>query len=365
MKKVAFYVADFSGGGAERVLINFANTLVSFGYIVDFVVTRLKGDYQHLLRSEINVVNLNAISEKKSVFPLANYLKQNKPNVLISTLTQCNQVAVLAKLLSFSSVKLILREANSFFGRRVHKSKWKVLIERIRLRLIYQWANEIIANSIGSASDLEKALFFKKGKVRLILNPVNFQKIIELSHGSINENINSFLNSHGKSKVFLGIGRLEQSKGFDNLIKSFAKLKTDKAVLIILGEGGLRNELEQLCTSLSINDRVLLAGFTKNPYSVLKKADCFVLSSHFEGMPNVLLEALTLRIQIIATKCPHGPEEILENGMLGKLVKVNDTESLTEAMSQVLKGDFTKEVDDEFFEIYAIQKVTKDLIQLF
>jgi glycosyltransferase involved in cell wall biosynthesis len=137
--------------------------------------------------------------------------------------------------------------------------------------------------------------------------------------------------------VILGVGRLTPQKDFASLIRAFAKLRATRPCrLVILGEGELRNALTELATSLGVADDFALPGFVTNPYAYMAKAGLFVLSSAFEGSPNVLIEALGVGAPLVATDCPYGPREILEGGRHGPLVPVGDVDALTAAMKETL-----------------------------
>jgi glycosyltransferase involved in cell wall biosynthesis len=138
--------------------------------------------------------------------------------------------------------------------------------------------------------------------------------------------------------VILGAGRLGSQKGFDILLQAFAAMTGNhQARLIILGEGNHRRDLEGLARALNVADRVLMPGFQSDFYAWLARADLFVLSSRWEGSPNVLTEALALGVPSVSTDCPSGPREVLDNGRYGPLVPVDDADQLCRAMEQTLE----------------------------
>ena len=140
-----------------------------------------------------------------------------------------------------------------------------------------------------------------------------------------------------ETPVILSVGRLTHEKDYFTLIKAFARLATRRSCrLIILGEGGLRKELEGLVADLKLTDRVSLPGWVENPFAYMSRASLFVLSSIYEGLPTVLLEALACGCPCVSTDCPAGPAEILEDGRVGPLVPVGDETALAEAMGRVL-----------------------------
>ncbi|MGL5053560.1 MAG: glycosyltransferase, partial [Cetobacterium sp.] len=147
-----------------------------------------------------------------------------------------------------------------------------------------------------------------------------------------------------KDSYILAVGRLEETqKDFTTLLKAYSLIKdlVDEK-LYILGDGRHKNKLENLVVDLGIEDKVLFLGFKSNPYCWIKKASLFVHSSKFEGLPTVLIEALILRTPIVATDCPTGPREILEDGKNGALVNVGDVEKLSEKILQIIKNEDIK-----------------------
>jgi glycosyltransferase involved in cell wall biosynthesis len=138
--------------------------------------------------------------------------------------------------------------------------------------------------------------------------------------------------------VLVAVGRLHHQKGFDVLIRAFAQVRRRiPCKLLILGEGILEQELQRLIESLGLTEDAQLAGFQENPYNYMAHAAAFVLSSRYEGFGNVLVEALALGTPVVSTRCPVGPEEILEEGKTGILVPPEDELALAEAILRVLQ----------------------------
>ena len=139
----------------------------------------------------------------------------------------------------------------------------------------------------------------------------------------------------------MAIGRLEETqKDFTSLIKAYSLIeKNIKEKLYIIGEGRHKDNLIKLCEELNIKDRVIFLGFKENPYPWLREASLFIHSSKFEGLPTVMVEALILEKLIIATNCPTGPKEILDNGKNGILVEVGDIKELAISIEKLLKSN--------------------------
>ena len=151
---------------------------------------------------------------------------------------------------------------------------------------------------------------------------------------------------HQNIPVIISVGRLSKEKGFDILIKAFEKVQKDiDCRLVIIGDGPLKDELEELADELGIAEMVWMPGYDANPYKYVSKADVFVLSSFFEGLPNTLIEALAVGTPCVATSCKSGPKEILLDGEGGYLVDVGDDDAMAEALLKTLtEPEKTKEM---------------------
>ena len=152
-----------------------------------------------------------------------------------------------------------------------------------------------------------------------------------------------------KIPVIISVGRLSKEKNFELLIKSFNKFREKfNSKLIILGDGPEKKHLNELISNLNLTKDCYLPGFVKNPYDYMKLSSLFILTSHYEGLPNVLIEAQACEIPIISTNCKYGPKEILLNGKAGILVPVNNEQKLIKAMIKIFTSP---ELKEEFIDI--------------
>jgi glycosyltransferase involved in cell wall biosynthesis len=134
----------------------------------------------------------------------------------------------------------------------------------------------------------------------------------------------------------LAVGRLSRQKDFPTLLRAFASRRHRSARLMILGEGSERPGLEALVKSLGLTAEVALPGFVENPFAYMARAGVFVLSSAWEGMPGVLIQALACGAPVVATDCESGPREVLQDGRVGRLVPVGDASALAQAIDSTL-----------------------------
>jgi len=203
----------------------------------------------------------------------------------------------------------------------------------LNLKLISE-ANLIISNAEKLEEEL-RDLGFPKKKLTTIYNGIDFEDMQNRATEKI-DNKYQFLYCDDVLRI-ISIGRLTRQKDYGTLIKSFKKIcESLEARLIILGEGEMRQELERIAHECGVRDNVHLIGWVKNPYSHLKRSDIFVLSSLWEGFPNVIIEALGCGVPVISTDCPTGPNEIITNEENGILIPIHNWEAMADSIIRVL-----------------------------
>jgi len=360
IKKIAFFLPDLRTGGAERVFVQLANSLSDQGYSVDLLVAQNEGDLFSLVNSNIQILAFSQAKKTKlslllsSLTGLYRYIKHNKPDVVFSTITGANLVTAFIKLLlPKRSTKFILREASS-----VHNSG---LAYRCLSRMLYPQSDGVIAGSNGVMEDLVRYYRVSKTKAFFIRNPLDITLIRRQAKEKV---VHPWLLNNDGSLI-VSVGRLTAAKDFVTLIKAFKLIRDERASkLIIIGEGECRETLEEKVTELGLQKYVDFLGFQENPYPFVLRADLFVLSSQWEGFPNVILEALALGRNVVSTDCHAGPAEIL-SGIGGcNLVPVGDPEKLSNAILEKLNEKLdTREADDRLQE-YDIKTVSQRYIEL-
>lgn len=333
--RVALFVPSMRGGGAQRMMARLAGGIIERGYQVDLVLLKAEGPYLSELHPEVNVVALGSRRVLTSVSPLARYLKRSRPSAMLSAMRDTNIVALWSKRLTRAKTRLVVREANTLSVSAAGAVSIRGRLLPWLARRFYPWADEIVAVSEGVARDLQRSTGIAPGRISVLQNPVVTPDITSRAA----EPAGHDWLAHNGPPVILGVGRLAPQKDFDTLIRAFARLREQTAArLIILGEGPLRGELESLAARLGIADDVAMPGFVRNPYSWMSRAAVFVLSSRWEGFPNVLVESMACGTPVVSTDCPSGPSEILENGAWGPLVPMGDKNALAEAIASTLRN---------------------------
>ena len=334
MSSVAIFLTYLRGGGVERVIINLARGFVEQGLSVDLVLVRKEGDFLSLVPPEVRVVNLEGKRLISSVPALVRYLKENKPVAMLSAMQDINLVALWSRRLAGVSTRVVVSVHNTVSQESQNSTQLKRRIAPYLARKFYPWADGIVTVSQGSADDLMH-LGLSSERIQVIYNPVVTPELFEKAK----ELIEHPWFEPGSPPVILGVGRLEKQKDFPTLIRAFAQVKQQRpARLMILGEGKDRPELEALVQELGLDHDVALPGFVANPFAYMASSAIFVLSSLYEGLPTVLIEAIAVGTRVVSTDCPSGPAEILENGRYGKLVGVGDIKGMAEAIVSTLEN---------------------------
>jgi glycosyltransferase involved in cell wall biosynthesis len=240
-----------------------------------------------------------------------------------------------AKRLARARTKFILRPGTTFSqrlaGKRNALRRW---LTYHKLRPLFREADGVIAVSRGVADDIANITKIPRERIHVIGNPTVTPELPALSRAPVTH---AWFNPV-TVPVILGIGGLRRSKDFPTLVRAFAVVRRQHpARLMILGRGGRREALLKLARELHVDEDVQLPGFVSNPYAYLAKASVFVLSSLWEGSPNVLIEALAVGTPVVATDCPSGPRDILQGGRYGALVPPGDAGALAEAIMLTLR----------------------------
>lgn len=346
LNKIIFFLPTLGGGGAERTVIQLANNLVQQGRSVDVVVcdiTGVKGTLLPEVDPQIQLIDLSCGRVANAIFPLKKRLQAADYDVLVATQTHTNIIAALAKRLAKSQARLILREVSTPSKNMKLQGAVKWLLKTL-VNMTYPSASQVVCVSQGVMEDFREYYAYNKNNLVTIYNPVIDDTYVEKLQVPIEHRF-----FQPENKVILAVGRLTEAKNFGFLIRSFKALHDQhpETRLIILGEGELRGELEQLVRDLSLSDVVDLPGFDPNPYAYFKYAELFVLSSNWEGLPGVLIQALASKIKVVSTNCPSGPMEILANAKFGLLVECNDQAGMTAAMQQAIFGAYVTYDDTE------------------
>lgn len=351
-KHIALFVYALSGGGAQRRVLTLANGFAARGHEVDMVVVRGGGVLERELHPNVRLVALDRTGRLESrvvalgrsrgvrtfasIPALARYLRRNQPDVLLSGASHANLVAVAAWRLARLPIALVLRASNHPSGNLAPFPPVQRLVRlwmRALARRFYPAADHVIAVSHGVARELQGLTGLPPERITVVYNPMWGP---DLERRLAEPLAPEALPADGRPLI-LGCGTFKLQKDFPTLIDAFARLVRERpARLVLLGDGPLRAALQARVRALGLERDVLFPGFVGNPLPWMRRASVFVLSSMWEGLPGVLIEAMAAGCPVVSTDCPSGPREILEDGRFGPLVPVGDAEALARAIGRVL-----------------------------
>ncbi|WP_312902830.1 glycosyltransferase [Chryseobacterium taichungense] len=332
MKKISviFILPDLETGGAERIVTTIANHLSRDRFEPKILLLRKQGGYLNFLNEDVEIIDINTERIRHSLKPILAEIYRRKPDIVFSGYGEVNAyLSLFIKL--FPRTKFIARETNV-----VTKH-----VTRKEIKFFYNFYNNyhrIIAQSDDMMKDLIKNFRIKSDKIVKINNPVDFDFIEDKMASS--QKPENFKYNY---KNVVAIGNLSPRKGFDNLLKVFSRLKNENILLHILGDGKDREMLHQMKDFLGLKN-VIFHGRQENPYEFLKYADLFVLSSRYEGFPNVLLEAGACGTYSLANNCPGGINEIIQNTINGEISDIEDHERFSQEILRILHQNYDKEV---------------------
>lgn len=323
--KILFVISSLTSGGAERVLTTLANYWASKKMDV-CIYTPSSQDVFYALNENIKLLS----TPKRIKNPVLNFfhtlynirqaIKTEQPDIVISFMDRVNIFTLIASIGLKSPV--IISERNYYDNLKI--KHWKFL-----RRATFPLSDGMV---VLSHYDYEKYSFVKNK--RIILNPLDTYSLPSVK-------------LEDKENLLIAVGSLTKQKGFDMLIKALSGIDLTNWKCYIIGEGPERAVLTSLIEYHNLTENVLLIGKKNNIYDYFTKASIFVLSSRYEGYPNVLAEAMAHGCSCVAFDCLTGPSEIISDGQNGYLVEANNIDKLREIIVKVLASP---NIRTDFFE---------------
>jgi glycosyltransferase involved in cell wall biosynthesis len=325
--KISILTHDISGGAFTNLCIALVRGFQELG--VDCQLVLLYASDAELIKyADIPIVTLNVKRTTFSLPATIRYLKEYQPDVLLPMPWYFNIVAVWAKYLAGAKTKVILGEHNiiSLEASVEHRDKLHLRFLPILMRYTYPHGDALVGVSKDTITDLVETLKIAADiPMQVILNPIDPERVQRLAQ--VPTEHPWFDNA--EIPTIVTAARLAKQKQLDGLLRAFAQVvKVKPARLLILGEGPLRGELEQLCQELGIADSVAMPGYESNPYRYMAKADLFVLASAWEGCPIALQEAMAAGAAVVVTDAPGGMKDVVESGKYGRMVPTGDADAL-------------------------------------
>jgi glycosyltransferase involved in cell wall biosynthesis len=398
-RRIALLLPNLAGGGAEACMLRTAEALLRRGFTIDLVLCERTGPLLAEVPAGARVIELPRVPMpvaralalaadpaglRSMLAPvllawrpakhlphlpgLVRYLRAERPDALFAAMSVPNLLAVWARRLAGVPTRVLVSEHNTLSAMIGGSRRWR---DRYLPRLIgraYGQADGIVTVSNGVADDLARQSGLPRARIVTVYNPVVTPELAAMASQPVPHRW--FLPA--APPVVLGVGSLSARKDFLTLVRAFASLRAGRDCrLVILGEAASPKKTEEqraalmgLAASLGVAADVDLPGFVANPFAYLARASVFVLSSAFEGLPSVLIEALACGCPVVSTDCPSGPAEILANGRFGALVPVGDDGAMAVAIAATLDRPIAAATLRERAAMFSVDRAVDRYVDL-
>ena len=359
----AFFLPNLCGGGVAPAMLALAAELTDRGHRVDLVLCRRRGPYLEQVPDSVQVFELR----RSVLFPvhvlaaaprdvpglllnsawsrrpfitlpylqeLVRYLRRERPVTLLAAKETANLAAIWAAGVAGTSTRIVISVRNHLPSELAHRARGGPLFLKPVIRRNYRRADAWVATSNGSANALSEFADLPRREIVTIYSGVVNAELVKKAGEHVDHHPWFQPNS---PPVILGVGRLEMQKDFALLLRAFTRIREERrARLVVLGEGTLRTDLEALARDLGIDSDLAMPGFVQNPFSWMARAAVLAVSSAWEGLSLVIIQALAVGCPVVSTNCRSGPAEILDGGAYGRLTPVGDSGALARAIVATL-----------------------------
>ncbi|MDC3062397.1 glycosyltransferase [Candidatus Pelagibacter sp.] len=364
LKKKNITIFNFSliGGGTEYMLSVLFNKLIEFkDHNINMVTCQNSGHYVEKINDKNKLFSLEKKRVIFSILSLTNFLKKNNINIIFTSMTHTNVVAILIKFFFIRKLKVIIRESNTISIKLNQTKNFKSIILNFLVKNIYNSADIIIAPTKVIKDDLIANYGTREDKIKIIPNPYDFKNILFKSKENVNKNEKILL----RQPFILSVGRLNPQKNYELLFKIFNDIvkykKFTNIKLYILGEGRDKKKLKNLINKMGLKKSIYLLGFKKNPYKYMKKCKLFILSSKYEGHSNVLVHSQILNNKILASNAYGANKEILRNN--GEIFVNNDPSDIAKQAIRIIslkkRPNDIKDLNNRFSEEKIVSRFSE------
>jgi len=348
-RHLALYLYGPMDGGAPRRVLTLSHEFARRGHRVDLVMVRSRGPVEAQISPLVRVVALGSrgtswqgvgmqrrLEVPLRVPALVRYLRRERPDALLAGANSVHISALVAHSLARVDTRLVLRVASHVSGFSQNEMRRSRPLLPLLTRMLYPRADAIICVAQDVAEDLAQLVSIPPERITTLPNPVVSRDL----RARAAQPVDHPWFASGEPPVVLAAGRLVPQKDFPTLIRAFARVRAKRAArLVILGGAKFeqrRQKLQELARALGVGEDVALPGLVENPIAYMARASAFVLSSAWEGMSGVLIEAMACGCPVLSTDCPGGSREILQGGLYGPLVPVGDAEKMAAAIESLL-----------------------------
>lgn len=363
--EIHVFIAHMGIGGAERVCVNLANEWASRNHNVHICVLNLDNDINtQLLDKRVQVHELGVSRLRYAAVPMLRYLKRNKPSLLFIFGNEMAIIVNKLKKLKLTKVKTVVRVLNNVNISLAKEDNVSPLVENYLKMAQKQMADmdAVVAQCKDMGDMIAKKGLVEAEKIHVIYNPVSNALINRVEE--IRKNREE-PDSVGNRITF--IGRVDPQKQPDQLIEAFASIVEQKseAKLRIVGDGNLMEQTKALVEDRGLQKSVIFDGVRKDMENVYADTDVVILSSKYEGMPNVLIEAIGCGIPVVSYDCPIGPAEIVEDGVNGFLVNQDDVAKLAEKTLLALKQSWDRDIIKSTCKKFDVGRICDEYCRVF
>ncbi|SFM59430.1 Glycosyltransferase involved in cell wall bisynthesis [Ectothiorhodospira mobilis] len=357
--RIACFFSTSGHSGVDRAAKQLIPALARRGYRVDLLKVRHHGPHLEAPHNRVTVVDLGSRHTYACLPALIRYLRRERPAVMLSDKDRVNRTALLAswiaRWLFGVHTRLIFSSGTTISIDLATRSIIERWIQRNSMRHLYPFADQVIVTSAGVADDMAHYCGLAREKIRVVPSPV---VTTSLFNKPLPCPDHPWL-ARSETPLILSAGELSKRKDFETLLRAFARVRAQRPCrLMILGQGKTRTDLLKLAAELGVSQDLELPGFVSEPYAFMAHADLFAFSSRWEGLGFVIIEALAVGTPVVATDCPSGPREILQNGRIGPLVPVGDDIAMAAAIMKTLDAPPPKELLREAARPYEVEVST-------
>lgn len=329
--KIAVITGRYALSGVPLAQMRLSQALAKGGQDVEFLIGMVNPGYTVPSAPQLKTVVFDKARVSSLLVPLVRYFRTEKPDVVFSAGDHLNAIVLLAAMIAGSNAKISCSSRVTPFDTYSDVLFSKGWLLKWVMRAVMHRADALTCVSQDMVVQYRKV--FRNAPHRCIYNVVDDEASRLRMMESVDE---PWLD--GSGPLLVAAGALEPWKGFGDLIRAMSRIPPSVgARLLVLGDGSLRDELESLVEHLGLEGRAKLVGYVENSLKYFRAADVFVLASHVEGLPNVLVEAMMCGCTPVATDCPTGPREVLQDGKFGYLVPVGDQRAMAEAIIQAIE----------------------------
>jgi len=334
--------------------------LAARGYEIDLLHVHKHGPHLDKLPAGVNIIDLGTRHVYTSLPAVIKYLRREQPAVMLSDKDRVNRTALLARALARTSTRLILSSGTTISIDLQNRGAFERWLQRNSMGKLYPFADNVIVTSEGVADDMADYTGLPRQLINVVPSPVVPARLFKEPLPCPDH---PWFQNHD-TPIILGVGELCMRKDFSTLIRAFATIRQQRPCrLVILGKGNEQQKLISLCHSLGVEHDVSFTGFVANPYPYMAHADLFAFTSRWEGLGFVIIEALAVGTPVVATDCPSGPREILDNGRYGTLVPIGDSDQLATAILSTLDEPLPGDKLQQAARPYEIENSTTAYLQ--